>query len=184
METEPSGWVAAVCRSDSHSLRKTPEPAIHLLASHGVEGDAHSGETVQHRSRVARDPSQPNLRQVHFLPEELFDQLRAAGFPVKPGMMGENVTTRSIDLLGLPAGTKLHLGESAVVAVTGLRNPCTQLDGIYPGLMGAVLDRDEHGRLLRKAGVMGVVLIGGIVSPGDGIRVERPEGAPCPLQPV
>jgi MOSC domain-containing protein YiiM len=140
--------------------------------------------TVKHRSRVARDPSQPNLRQVHLIHAELHDELRAAGFDVVAGQMGENITTAGVDLLGLPTGTRLRLGDEAVVEVTGLRNPCAQLDGIQPGLMAATLDRDERGRLIRKAGVMGVVLAGGEVRAGDEIRVELPPQPHRPLEPV
>jgi MOSC domain-containing protein YiiM len=149
-----------------------------------VDGDAHAGETVKHRSRVARDPAAPNLRQVHLIHAELHDELAGAGFVVAAGEMGENVTTRGIDLLGLPTGARLHLGESAAVEVTGLRNPCSQLDRFQPGLMQAVLDRDADGALVRKAGVMGVVIAGGDVRPGDSVRVELPDGPLRPLQPV
>jgi MOSC domain-containing protein YiiM len=155
-----------------------------LVAGLGVEDDAHQGETVKHRSRVARDPSQPNLRQVHLIQAELHDELRAAGFRIAAGQMGENITTRGLDLLGFPTGTRLHLGEAAVVEVTGLRNPCAQLDGIQQGLMGATLGRDEVGSLVRKAGIMGIVLEGGEVRPGDEIRVELPSEPHRPLQPV
>jgi MOSC domain-containing protein YiiM len=168
------GIVTAVSRSATHTMSKPNQECIRLLTGLGVEGDAHMGVTVKHRSRVARDPSQPNLRQVHLIHAELHDELRAAGFVVTAGQMGENVTTRGVDLLGLPAGTRLHLGETAVVEVTGLRNPCGQLDGIQPGLMAATLGRDEHGNLIRKAGIMGIVRVGGEVRPGDMIRVELP----------
>lgn len=147
----------------------------------GVEGDAHSGKTVKHRSRVAQDPTQPNLRQVHLIHAELFDELKAAGFALTAGQMGENVTTRGVDLLALPTGTLLHLGREAALEVTGLRNPCVQLDRLHPGLMAAVLDRDEHGGLVRKAGVMGVVRRGGEVRPGDAVRVTLP---PEPHRPL
>src|SRR5687767_1730492 len=133
------GIVEAVHRSASHTLKKSGQLCIRLLAGLGVEGDAHSGATVKHRSRVARDPSQPNLRQVHLIHSELHDELKIAGFAVSAGQMGENVTTCGIDLLALPTGTRLQLGESAVVQVTGLRNPCAQLDRIEPGLMAATL---------------------------------------------
>jgi MOSC domain-containing protein YiiM len=149
-----------------------------------VEGDAHLGETVKHRSRVARDPSQPNLRQVHLIHAELHDELRVAGFAVSAGQMGENVTTCGIDLLGLPTGTRLRLGKTAVVEVTGLRNPCIQLDRFQPGLMAAVLGRDEHGALIRKAGVMAIVLTDGEVRPGDPIIVELPPAPHRFLEPV
>ncbi len=168
------GSVTAVHCSSTHTFNKPKQESIQLLAGLGVEGDAHLGETVKHRSRVARDPSQPNLRQVHLIHSELHDELRAAGFVVSAGQMGENVTTRNIDLLGLPTGTRLHLGETAVVEVTGLRNPCVQLDRFQPGLMAAVLGRDEHGALIRKAGIMGIVLVGGVVRPGDAMNVELP----------
>lgn len=171
-------------RSASHTLAKRAQPSIRLLAGLGVDGDAHRGETVQHRSRVARDPTQPNLRQVHLLHAELHDELGARGFSVGPGEMGENVTTRGVDLLGLPAGARLRLGADAVVQVTGLRNPCVQLDGLRQGLMAAVLDRDAAGRLVRKAGVLGIVLAGGEVRPDDPVRVELPSGPHRALEPV
>jgi len=155
-----------------------------LVEGLGVEDDAHLGTTVKHRSRVARDPSQPNLRQVHLIHGELHDELRDTGFAVVPGQMGENITTRGVDLLRLPTGTRLRLGDSAVVEVTGLRNPCAQLDRIQRGLMAATLDRDEHGNLVRKAGIMGVVIAGGEVRPGDPILVELPPQPHRPLTPV
>ncbi len=179
-----TGLVTAVGRSAQHTFGKPTEDRIRLLAGLGVEGDAHAGETVKHRSRVRQDPSQPNLRQVHLIHAELHDELRAAGFDVSAGQMGENVTTRGVDLLGLPTGATLHLGETASVEVTGLRNPCKQLDGLQPGLMRAVLDRDEEGNLVRKAGVMGVVVSGGEVRPGDEVRVEFPPGPHRPLEKV
>lgn len=154
---------------------------IRLLAGLGVQGDAHLGETVKHRSRVAQDPAQPNLRQVHLIHAELHDELQAAGFSVTAGQLGENVTTRGIDLLGLPTGARLYLGETAAVEITGLRNPCPQIDNFQPGLLAAVLGRDEQGQLIRKAGVMGIVLTGGELHPGDPIRVELP---PLPHKPL
>ena len=178
------GIVEAVHRSAVHAVRKSVQLRIRLLAGLGVEGDAHLGTTVKHRSRVARDPNQPNLRQVHLIHAELHDELRAAGFDIRAGEMGENVTTRGIDLLRLPVGTRLHLGAEAVVEITGLRNPCYQLDGLHPGLMAAVLDRDADGNLVRKAGVMGVVLAGGEVRAADPIRVELPRRPRQPLKPV
>ena len=178
------GIVTAVCRSATHTFSKSTQDSIRLLTGLGIEGDAHLGDTVKHRSRVARDPSQPNLRQVHLIHAELLDELQTAGFAVSVGQIGENVITRGVDLLGLPSGTRLHLGNTAVVEVTGLRNPCAQLDHFQPGLMAAVLGRDEHGRLIRKAGVMGIVLAGGDVRPGDPIRVELPPEPHRPLGPV
>jgi MOSC domain-containing protein YiiM len=176
--------VTAVSLSKGHHFSKPNALEIRLLAGLGVSGDAHMGTTVKHRSRVAKDPTQPNLRQVHLLHEELFDELRAKGFVVTPGDMGENITTRGIDLLRLPTGSRLHLGASAVVEVTGLRNPCVQIDRFQTGLMAATLDRDADGNLIRKAGVMSVVLTGGDVRAGDAIAIELPEGPRRPLQPV
>lgn len=178
------GVVEAVGRDAEHGFSKTTQQSIRLLAGLGVEGDAHLGRTVKHRSRVAVDPSQPNLRQVHLIHAELHDELRAAGFEVLAGQMGENITTRRIDLLALPTGARLYLGEEALVEVTGLRNPCKQLDDLSPGLMEAVLDRTADGELIRKAGVMGVVLTEGEVSPGDEIRVAPPPRPHRPLHPV
>ena len=179
-----TGVVTAVSSSLTHSFGKPNRESIHLLTGLGVEGDAHLGVTIQHRSRVAVDPSQPNLRQVHLIHAELHDELRAAGFEVAAGQMGENITTRGVDLLGLPRGARLHLGDDAVVEVTGLRNPCIQLDRFRSGLMAAVLSRDEAGSLVRKAGVMGIVLVGGNVRSGDAIRIELPPEPHKLLKPV
>jgi len=163
-----------VSLSAGHTFSKARRSAVTLLAGLGVAGDAHAGETVKHRSRVAADPAQPNLRQVHLIHAELPEALGARGFAVSPGGLGENITTRGLYLLALPTGTRLHLGAEAVVEITGLRNPCAQLDRFQPGLLGAVLDRDAEGTLFRKAGVMGVVLTGGEVRPGDAIGLELP----------
>jgi MOSC domain-containing protein YiiM len=179
-----TGIVAAVSRSPTHSLSKPNTDSIRLVAGLGVDGDAHQGETVKHRSRVARAPQAPNLRQVHLIHAELFEELRAGGFAVTPGLMGENITTSGIDLLGLPTGARLRLGGEAVIEVTGLRNPCRQLDRLQPGLMAATLDRDAAGSLIRKAGIMAVVLSGGTVNRGDAIRVELPPEPRHPLAPV
>jgi MOSC domain-containing protein YiiM len=178
------GVVTAVSRSATHTFSKPNAESIRLLTGLGVDGDAHMGETVKHRSRVARDPTQPNLRQVHLIHGELHDELRELGFELSAGQMGENVTTRGLDLLALPTGARLRLGDQAVVEVTGLRNPCYQLDRFRPGLMAAVLGRDAQGELIRKAGVMGVVLAGGEIKPGDAIRVELPSGQHRSLKPV
>ncbi|MGE0259356.1 MAG: MOSC domain-containing protein [Alphaproteobacteria bacterium] len=165
-------------------MSKPNAGAIRLVAGLGVEGDAHQGATVKHRSRVARDPTTPNLRQVHLIHTELFGELRDRGFTVSPGMMGENVTTAGIDLLALPTGTRLCLGDEAVIEVTGLRNPCRQLDGLQAGLMAATLDRDRDGNLIRKAGIMAIVVADGIVREGDPIRVELPPLPHHALVPV
>ncbi len=176
--------VVAVASDRVHSFSKPLRESICLLAGLGVQGDAHLGETVQHLSRVRRDPGSPNLRQVHLIHAELHDELRARGFHIEPGEMGENVTTRGIDLLGLPANARLRLGADAVVEVKGLRNPCSQLDGLRSGLMSATLDKDAAGNLIRKAGVMGIVIAGGEVKPGDAIAVELPYGPHTKLGPV
>ena len=176
--------IMALARDGGHRFSKQPVARITLVAGLGVEGDAHAGVTVKHRSRVARDPTQPNLRQVHLVHAELFDELAAQGFTLAPGDIGENVTTRGIDLLGLSTGTKLHLGGQAVVEITGLRNPCAQLDHFRPGLMAAMLGRDADGGLIRKSGVMAIVLAGGLLNGGDPIRIEPPAGPHRPLQPV
>lgn len=167
--------ILCVSRDDAHRFSKRPQPRIRLLAGLGVEGDAHAGATVQHRSRVARDPSQANLRQVHLIHAELYAELDAQGFDLEHGQLGENLTTGGLDLLALPRGSRLRLGEAAVVELTGLRNPCAQLDALRPGLTAAVLARDADGGLIRKAGVMAIVLSDGEVRPGDAIRVELPE---------
>ena len=178
------GSVVAVSLRSGHHFSKTPSLGIRLLTGLGVAGDGHMGETVKHRSRVRKDPTQPNLRQVHLMHAELFDELRAKGFAVQAGDLGENVTTSGIDLLALPAGTRLHLGASAVVEITGLRNPCIQLNTFRKGLMAATLDKDADGNLIRKAGIMSIVITDGDVRPGDTIRVEWPAAPHRPLRPV
>jgi len=178
------GVVAAVCRSAAHTMSKASVDSIRLVEGLGVEDDTHSGATVQHRSRVARDPTQPNLRQLHLIHGELHDELADAGFGISPGQMGENVTTRGLDLLGLPTGARLHIGATAVAEVTGLRNPCGQLNGIATGLMDATLDCAEDGSKIRKAGIMAVVRTGGEVRVGDEVRVEAPPRPHRSLEPV
>jgi MOSC domain-containing protein YiiM len=176
--------VVAVASDSGHKFTKRTCDRIRLLAGLGVEGDAHLGVTVQHLSRIRRDPAAPNLRQVHLIHAELHDELRTKGFRVEPGDMGENVTTRGINLLGLVANTRLHIGPDAIMEVKGLRNPCLQLDNFRPGLMAATLDKDAEGNLIRKAGVMAIVIASGEVKPGDAIEIELPEGAYAPLGPV
>ncbi|HUC10205.1 MAG TPA: MOSC domain-containing protein [Stellaceae bacterium] len=179
-----SGVVTAVSRSPRHTLVKANEVRIRLVAGLGVDGDAHQGVTVKHRSRVRSNPAATNLRQVHLIHAELHEELRQKGFDLAPGQMGENITTSGVDLLGLAAGTRLHIGDNAMVEVTGLRNPCAQLDKIRKGLMAATLDRDAAGGLVRKAGIMGIVLASGEVRPGDPIRIEPPPGPYRPLAVV
>jgi len=176
-----AGRVLSVSLSGSHSFSKATTASIRLLAGLGVEGDAHCGELVRHRYRVRQDPTQPNLCQVHLLQAELFAELRTKGFEIAPGEMGENITTCDLDLLALPTGTRLSIGESAVVEVTGLRNPCAQINQFRSGLMPAVIERKGPGQVVKKAGIMSVVVAGGIVSPGDTIRVELPEQPWRPL---
>src|SRR5262249_43027510 len=168
--------VTAVSRSKIHAFSKRNELMIRLVAGLGVEGDAHMGERVKHRYHAAKNPDAPNLRQVHLMHEELFDELSTSGFKVGPGTIGENVTTRGLDLLALPKGTRLQLGPVAVIEITGLRNPCRQIDAFQRGLTAAVLRRDPEGRLIRKAGVMAIVITGGDVKAGDVITVELPVG--------
>jgi MOSC domain-containing protein YiiM len=179
-----SGVVVAVAKSTEHTFSKSTQASIALRAGHGVEGDAHAGATVKHRSRVKRDPVQPNLRQVHLRHVELFDELAQRGFVVNPGELGENITTRGISLLDLPRGTQLHLGTSAIVEITGLRTPCAQIDRFQPGLMAAVLDRDTEGNVVRKSGVMAIVRSDGVVRANDLITVTLPDGPHEPLLPV
>ena len=179
-----AGRVIAVACAAAHRFSKPVMPHIELRVGLGVAGDAHAGAKVKHRSRVARDPSQPNLRQVHLIHAELLDELAARGFKVGPGDLGENITTRGVDLLALAADTHLHLGASAVVRLTGLRNPCVQLDRFQPGLMAAVLARDAAGRLVRKAGVMGILVAAGAVAAGDRVRIEPARPPHRALEPV
>ncbi|GAB2871485.1 MOSC domain-containing protein [Streptomyces mayteni] len=179
-----SGTVAAVSSNGEYSFTKPNRESITLLAGLGVEGDVHAGVTVKHRSRVAQDPTQPNLRQVHLIQEELFAELGEAGFLVAPGELGENITSRGVDLLGLPVGALLRIGAEAVVEVTGLRNPCLQIDGFQPGLLKQVVGRDDLGNVVRRAGIMSIVQAGGAVRPGDPITVELPAGPHRPLDRV
>jgi MOSC domain len=176
--------IIAVHRCGQHQFSKDPAAFVDLIEGHGVAGDAHHGVTVKHRSRVANDPSQPNLRQVHLIHAELLDELSARGLHVRPGQMGENITTWGIDLLGLSTGTRLSLGSSAIIQITGLRNPCGQIDNFMPGLLPAVLDRDVNGALVRKAGVMAIVIHGGPVAPEDTITITQTPTRFTPLRPV
>lgn len=169
--------VVSVSRDDRHRFGKPTVAAITLVADWGVEGDAHAGRTVRHRSHAAREPERPNLRQVHLLHEELFDELAGEGYRVAPGEMGENVTTRGVPLLALPTGTVLGLGPDASVTLTGLRSPCVQIDRYAPGLMRRMIGRDERGDVVRRAGVMAVVRTEGVVRPGDPVTVHLPAGA-------
>ncbi|MFF8867719.1 MOSC domain-containing protein [Streptomyces sp. NPDC015139] len=178
------GRVAAVSSNGEYSFTKPNRDSVRLLAGFGVEGDVHAGVTVKHRSRVAQDPTQPNLRQVHLLHEELFTEVGEEGFSVAPGELGENITTRGIDLLALPVGTLLRIGEWAVLEVTGLRNPCLQIDTFQGGLLKQVVGRDDAGNVVRKAGIMSIVREGGVVRPGDTIEVDLPDGPHRPLDRV
>lgn len=175
--------VESVSSNPDHTFAKPVRTRIRLLAGLGVQGDTHLGKMVKHRSRVAVDPTRPNLRQVHLIHAELLEEVALAGFEVAPGQMGENITTRGLDLLGLSGGTVLGFG-AARVEITGLRNPCAQIDGFSPGLLKQMVYRDDQGELVLRAGVMGVVLDGGIVEPGMMIEVREPEGAHLPLERV
>ncbi len=179
-----TGKVLAVHAKGTHAFSKETRPSIELVAGHGVASDAHYGITVKHRSRVAKDPNQPNLRQVHLMHGELFAELATKGYTVSPGQLGENITTDGLDLLALAEGTMLRIGSTATLKLTGLRNPCAQIEAFMPGLLAAVLDRAPDGELTRKAGVMAVVLESGPVQPGDAIVIEHPPGPHAPLRPV
>lgn len=176
--------IVALARDGEHRFSKQPVPDLTLIAGQGVKGDAHCGVTVKHRSRVARDPSQPNLRQVHLMAAELLDEVTTKGLPVAPGEMGENVTLRGLDLLSLPCGALLHLGAEVVLELTGLRNPCAQIDAFRPGLLAEMLPRGADGQVIRRAGVMSIVLNGGVVYVGDAVRVVLPTAPHEPLIPV
>ena len=178
------GSVIAVAKAPHHAFSKRVSSEIRIIVGQGVEGDAHQGDRVKHRSRVAADPSQPNLRQVHLLHAELFDELSAKGFDVSPAQLGENITTRGIDLLGLPLGTLLRLGPDVVLEVTGLRNPCAQIENFRPGLLAEVLGRGPQGEAIRKTGIMEIVVSGGMVRAGDPITAELPPLPHLPLERV
>ena len=175
--------VTAVHRSAEHTFSKHAVESIELAAGLGVVGDAHMGAQVKHRSRVKQDPTQPNLRQVHLITSEVLTEANEAGFEVGPGDLGENITTTGLDLINLPVGTTLRIGD-ALLALTGLRNPCVQIDAFREGLQGQMLGRDEHGKLVRKTGVMAVVLLGGTVAIGDEILVGVPAGEPVPMTKI
>ena len=177
--------VMAVSLAAQHGFAKQPQACIRLLAGEGVEGDAHRGTTVQHLYQVRRDPSKPNLCQVHLFAAEKLGELAAAGYPLGPGEIGENVLTCGVDLLALPRGTRVRLGAQAVVEITGLRTPCSQIDGYRTGLQKLLWGpRDAKGKRERRAGVMAVVVTGGEVLPGDPLVVELPLEPHQPLGPV
>lgn len=178
------GKVVSVSRSDDHTFSKSLCESIQLIKGLGVEGDAHCGETVKHRSRVMVDPTQPNLRQVHLIHSELLQELEVNGFSIRPGNLGENILTEGLDLLSLPRGTLLHIGDTAVIKVTGLRNPCHQIEAFKEGLLGAVLTKDAHGNSTKKAGIMGIVTSSGSISASNTIEVEFPPPPHKPLQRV
>jgi MOSC domain-containing protein YiiM len=181
MSEQQTGTIAAVSRDDKHRFSKPVVAGIRLVAGHGVEGDSHAGATTQHRYLIRTDPARANLTQVHLLRSELLTELATEGFDVSPGQLGENITTTGIDLLALPLGTRLHLGAEAVVEVTGMRDPCSMIDKFQAGLKGALKHTDAAGRIVRKAGIMGIVLVSGEVAPGDQLRVELPAGEQLPL---
>ncbi|MGW7226599.1 MOSC domain-containing protein [Streptomyces cyaneofuscatus] len=179
------GQVTAVSRNEGYSFSKPNRDSISLLTGLGVEGDVHAGETIRHQFRMTYEPDLPNLRQVHLMHEELFDELALKGFEVSAGQLGENITTRGVDLLGLPTGALLHLGEQAVLEVTGLRNPCAKINDFRKGLLGEVFAMDPlSGEFTFKCGVMAVVRCGGTVRPDDSIHVEPPPAPHRPLERV
>ena len=175
--------VIAVCRDGTHRFSKEPVSAIEVKAGYGVIGDAHAGGNVQHRSRVRADPSQPNLRQVHLIHSELFDELGEQGFHLNPGHLGENITTRGIDLLALGRDTLLQIGDDVGLRVTGLRNPCAQIEAFAPGLLKHVAIKTDQG-IVRKVGIMAVVQEGGPILIGDPISVVPPDGPHISLERV
>ena len=179
-----SGTVIAVAKDEGHHFSKKLVPEIEIIAGLGVDGDAHLGKTVKHRSRVKADPTQPNLRQVHLIHTELFEEVAEKGFLVKPADLGENITTEGVDLLGLPRHAVLEIGKDVRLEVTGLRNPCAQIDYFQKGLLSAVLDKGPNGELVRKSGIMTVVLAGGHVRAGDRINVKLPDPPFLPLERV
>ncbi len=172
--------VVAVSSSPDHSFSKPNLAAVRLIAGIGVEGDAHSGELVKHRYLVKRDPTQPNLNQIHLINQELFDAVAERGYTVTPGQLGENITTLGVDLISLPTATVLRIGAEATVELTGLRNPCPQIDGFQDGLLSHLIYRKD-GKTVRNCGVMGIVLTGGEVLPGDSITIDLP---PVPHRPL
>lgn len=178
------GWVLALHLSGRHAFSKQQVEEFELIAGVGVAGDAHAGPLVRHRGRVAADPGQPNVRQVHLIDVELLRFLHDAGYEVMPGALGENVTTEGVDLHRLPVGSMLRLGDTALVAVTGIRNPCAQIEGFRSGLLKLMSYRDPSGTLVRRAGIMGVVVLGGVVRVGDEIEFAHPPGLPRVLEPV
>ena len=182
--TSSEAFVVAVSSKDTPGIPKLPRESVRLVADHGVEGDYHAGRFVRHRSRAAKTPEQPNLRQVHLMHSELFDELTPLGIQVEAGQMGENITTRGLAILELAPGTRLHIGDGAVIEITGLRNPCNQLDSIDEWLLKQVAQKCDDGSIIRKAGVMGIVVVGGVVRAGDAIRVEAPADVAARLEPV
>jgi MOSC domain-containing protein YiiM len=171
IEPTIEGKVVAVCAAPKHRFSKTPCLSIALVAGLGVEGDAHFGSLVRHRYLARRNPRAPNIRQVHLIPVELFDELQAVGYDVAPGDLGENIVTAGLDLESLPLDTELRIC-SAAVRLTGLRTPCVLIDRFSAGLKTRLV-ADGPGPPFR-AGVMGVVTVGGVVLPGDRIRTVFP----------
>ncbi|RWZ51491.1 MOSC domain-containing protein [Labedella phragmitis] len=176
--------VVSVSLDRGHHFSKPTVPEIVLLEGLGVEGDAHAGTTVQHLSRKRWHKDEPNLRQVHLIHSELFAELADEGFSVGPGQLGENVTTTGVELLDLPRGTVLRLGGDASVEITGLRNPCVQIDRFQDGLMKSCIRVDDDGTVERRTGVMAVVRSSGVIRPGDGITVVLPPEPHEPLSTV
>ena len=178
------GRVVVVAKNGEHRFSKQIAAEVRVIAGMGIEGDAHQGITVKHRSRVAADPTQPNLRQVHLIHSELLEELHRKGFKVQPADLGENITSEGVDLLALPRGSLLQIGENAVLEVTGLRNPCAQIERFQPGLLAAVLDRGPRGQVILKAGIMALARTGGLIRPGDAIDIELPPLPHLPLERV
>ena len=106
---------------------------------------------------------------------EILSELNDKGFSVIPGELGENITTQGIDLLSLPQGCQLHIGKTTIIELTALRNPCVQIENFQTGMLKEVISKDKQGKIMRKLGMMGVVLSGGHVQPNDEITIQLPE---------
>jgi MOSC domain-containing protein YiiM len=167
--------VKSVSKSLSHTFSKNVVGQIKLIEGLGVEDDVHLGKTVKHQYLAKKYPTSANLRQVHLIHYELIEELNENGFSVSDGDLGENITTIGIDLLNLPTDTILKIGNEAVVKITGLRNPCVQLDMFQKGLLKAVIEKDENGNVIRKCGIMGIVIKSGIVRIDDAIEIIFPQ---------
>jgi len=168
--------VLSVSMSSSHGFSKRPTDYIYLLSGCGVQGDVHCSGAA----------SSNNKRQVHLIASELLTELarkdsKGRAYIISPGALGENITTKGIDLVGLNEGTRLHFGDGddhAIVRITGLRNPKKRLDEWPKGLLDRCAMKNKKGEITgRKIGVMGIVEEDGFVQPGHMVYVEKPKTA-------